>query len=128
PQAVLGVAQACTDPSAALAVAATYVVGFRAALAQHPLEATFAPEAPSLDLLEALDEDPPTAAAAVWHLDDGAVPDAVTEIVSRATAHPDAHFVKYTLACLDAAAWDRSHTRLYLGAAASLAGFWTGRR
>jgi len=34
-----------------------------------------------------------------------------------------AHYAKYTLACLDAAAADPSHTRLYL-AAAKLAGCW----
>ena len=32
--------------------------------------------------------------------------------------------MKYTLACLDAAATDRSHERLYLAAAASLVGWW----
>jgi hypothetical protein len=127
PQAVLGVADACADPSAALAVAATYVVGFRAALAQRPLVPAYAPEATGLPVQEALATSPATAAATVWHLAPPDLPAAVTEIVSRAAAQPDAHFVKYTLACLDAAAWDRSHARLYLSAAAHLAAFWTGQ-
>jgi hypothetical protein len=36
----------------------------------------------------------------------------------------DAHLVKYTLACFDAAAADPRHRRLFLTAAASLVGWW----
>ena len=38
--------------------------------------------------------------------------------------HHDAHFVKYTLACLHASDADPQSRRLYLAAAASLAGWW----
>ena len=48
----------------------------------------------------------------------------ITELVTRAALHHDAHYVKYTLACLDATAIDRTHERLYLAAAAKLAGYW----
>ena len=34
--------------------------------------------------------------------------------------------MKYTLACLDAAAADPRHRRLFLAAAASLVGWWAG--
>lgn len=123
PQAVLGLAHA-TDPNVALAVAATYVVGFRSALAVNELEPVFPTDDPGLPLEEALDAGPEIAAAAVWHLRDPDVPAVVSELVTRASIQRDAHLVKYTLACLDAAASDHSHQRLYLAAAASLVGWW----
>ncbi len=123
PQAVLGLA-GTVDPSTALAVASTYVVGFRSALAVNPLEPVFPTDDPGLALAEALDAGPAVAAAAVWHLPEPATADVVTELVTRASVQRDAHLVKYTLACLDAASTDRSHARLYLAAAASLNGWW----
>src|SRR5665811_2230851 len=42
PQAALGIAGHARDPNVALAVAATYVVGFRAALATRPLARAYA--------------------------------------------------------------------------------------
>ena len=41
-----------------------------------------------------------------------------------ACAHRDAHLVKYTLACLDAAAADPDAARLFHAGAASLLAFW----
>jgi hypothetical protein len=123
PQAVLGLTDA-TDPNVALAVAATYVVGFRSALAVNPLEPEFPTDDPGLPLEAALDAGPDVAAAAVWHgreLDPAKV---VGALATRASIQRDAHLVKYTLACLDAAATDRAHERLYLAAAASLVGWW----
>jgi hypothetical protein len=127
PQAVLGIASACSDPSAALAVAATYVVGFRAAMSVEPLATAYAPPDPSTDVMRALVETPTYAAAAVWHTPVSDVPRAVTALATYAATHPDAHLVKYTVACLDAAAWDRTHARVYLAAAGALAGYWAAR-
>jgi hypothetical protein len=127
PQAVLGIASACDDPSAALAVAATYVAGFRAAFAAEPLSTGYEPADPGLDVAHALLESPEDAAAAVWHSPSDALADAVTVLAGNAATHHDQHLVKYTLACLDAAAWDRTFARLYLAAAASLAGYWSAR-
>jgi hypothetical protein len=125
PQAALGVARWCSDPSVALAVAATYLVGFRAALAANPLEPTWAPCDPGMSLATALDVDPGQAGAAVWHSPADQVGSIVTLLATRAAVHHDAHLVKYTLACLDAATWDVDHARLYLSAAAALHGWWT---
>ncbi len=108
PQAVLGLA-GTVDPSMALAVASTYVVGFRSALAVNPLEPVFPTEDPRLPLPEAIDAGPTVAAAAVWHLPDLAMADVVGELATRASVQRDAHLVKYTLACVDAAATDRAH-------------------
>jgi len=125
PQAMLGIADACTDPTTAVAVAATFVLGFRASLATQPLLDTYTPEPTGIGIQDALAAGPDAAAATMWHAAPSEVPGMVTEIVTRAASHYDAHLVKYTLACLDAAAWDPPHGRLYLAAAASLGGFWT---
>jgi hypothetical protein len=124
PQAVLALAPGSLDASTALAVAATYVVAFRSALAQNPLTAEYAPADPGLPIPEALAGPPAVAAAAAWHLPVAEYPDLVGELATRASVHHDAHLVKYTLACLDAAAADPAHRRLYLSAAASLVGWW----
>jgi hypothetical protein len=124
PQAVLAVAGACRDPRRAVAVAATHVVGFRAALAARPLVDAYRPEPPDAGWPEALDAGPAVAAAAAWHTAGTDLEEVVTEVAGAAAVHPDAHLVKYTLACLDAAADDPSARRLYLAAAASLVGHW----
>ena len=124
PQAALGVAPWCADPTIALAVAATYVVGFRAALAHAPLDGRYAPPVPRADLVTALEDAPEEAAAAVWHAPSDRMAGIATTLASRAAVHRDAHLVKYTLACLDAAAWDRDSALLYLSAAAALHGWW----
>jgi hypothetical protein len=100
PQAVLGIADACADPVLPLAIAATFVVGFRAALGARSLQDDVAVEPPD---------------------------DTVTELVTFAATHRDAHLVKYTLACLDAAAWDPARRGLYLSAAARLGQYWRER-
>lgn len=123
-QAVLGVADTVADPGIALAIAATYVVGFRARLAREPLAPTFDGDDPLLDVPDAIDAGPALAAAAVWHAPSAARVEIESELATRASVHSDAHLVKYTLACFDAAADDPAHRRLYLSAAASLAGWW----
>lgn len=127
PQAVLGIADASGDPAAALAVAATYVVGFRSALAREPLRTDLEPDDPGIPMAEALDAGPVTASAAAWHLDANAQAALIGELVTRASVQRDAHLVKYTLASLDAAADDPTHRRLYLAAASSLVAWWSER-
>jgi hypothetical protein len=128
PQAVLGLGRSgVLDPRTTLAVAGTYVVGFRSLLAERPLVADFPHDDPGLALADAFAAGPDAAAAAVWHgldrdLDRRAV---IGELATRASIQRDAHLVKYTLGCLDAAADDRAHARLFLSAAASLVGWWT---
>lgn len=124
PQGVLGIAHACADPARAIAVAATHVVGFRATMGRRPLLSQPPDDQPAMTWRDALRAEPDVAAAAVWHATDTALPHVATELASRASMHRDAHYVKYTLACLDAAAYDPSHRRLYLAAAAALGGWW----
>jgi hypothetical protein len=108
-----------------VAVATTYVVGFRAALGQRALRVDFEPErGPTTDVVEAIELGPDEAAAAVWSAPERDTAEIVHELASRAAVHHDAHLAKYTLACFDAARHDPDRRRLYLAAAASLSSWW----
>jgi hypothetical protein len=125
PQAVMGIAGDGADPRVAAAVASTHVVGFRAALGQRSLVADYSPERPpTTDLTEGFVAGPDVAAAVAWHAPDEALDGIVAQLAANASQHHDAHLVKYTLACFDAADADPTERRLYLAAAASLAGWW----
>jgi hypothetical protein len=99
PQAVLVAAEHGADPDIAVAVAATYVLGFRATLGRVRIDPDRSPEP----------RDPT---------------DLEEELVVFGALHPDAHVAKYTLACFDAAEADPEARRLYLAAAAHLHEWW----
>ena len=125
PQAVMGLAGDGATPRTAVAVAATHVVGFRAALGRHQLVAEYAPDRPAIQALgEAIAAGPAVAAAFVWHAPESDFDEIVTTLATRASLHHDAHLVKYTLACFDAAGADADYRRLYLAASASLVAWW----
>ncbi|HEY5153952.1 MAG TPA: hypothetical protein VIJ47_04400, partial [Acidimicrobiales bacterium] len=125
PQAALGIAGQASDPSTAIAVAATYVLGFRATLGRVTLDPRWSP-APSgpTDVLDALRAGPAEAAAAVWHACADDLVAITARLATAAAVHPDAHLAKYTLACFDAAHADPGAGRLYLAAAAFLGAWW----
>ena len=60
PHAIFEIMPWLADRQRAAAVAATYVVGFRAAESAHPIDPDWAPEPTSTNLLDALDDDPPS--------------------------------------------------------------------
>jgi len=124
PQAALGCAPSLPDPSLALAVAASHVAGFRAAFAARDLCGAL-PEPLEGSLDDAIEAGPDDAARVAIGADPSVRSDLIAVLVSRAAAHTDAHYVKYTLACLDAAADDPASAGLYLAAAAKLAGYWS---
>jgi hypothetical protein len=105
PQAVLQMTHGTADSPAAVAVAATYVLGFRATLGTVALDPAAALPPPPL----------PTPGARI------------TQLATAAALHRDAHFAKYVLACFDASARDPSATDLYLAAAERLASYWHAR-
>lgn len=129
PQAALGLARAgWAAADAAVAVAATYVLGFRSTLGTVPVEPTWSPASPPADdVLGALEGPPADAAAAAWHADDAGRAAVVARLASWAAVHEDAHLAKYTLACFDAARDDPGAGRLYLAAAAHLNAWWRHR-
>ncbi len=111
PQAVLVAAAHGADPDLAVAVAATYVLGFRSTLGRVRLDPDWTPASR-------------TAAARVWSAGDEELGRIIDELVVYATVHPDAHLAKYTLACLDAAEADPEAARLFYAAAAHLQEWW----
>jgi hypothetical protein len=125
PHAILELLPWSRDRHRAAAIAATYVVAFRAALSSRALAANWAPEPVATSLLDALDAGPEVAAAAWYHAAEDARAAALPELAGRGACHPDAHVAKYTLACLCAASADPSERALYLAAAASLVGWWS---
>ena len=126
PQAVLGLARAgAADAERAIAVAATFVLGFRSTQGTVDVDPAWSPAAVG-DPLEALDGSTAEAAAGAWHADNGERAAVVARLASRAAVHEDAHLAKYTLACIDAARDDPGASRLYLAAAAHLSAWWRG--
>ena len=103
PQGVLALAANSRDRRAAIRIAATHVLGFRATLGRvaldphRPLPSISTPE--GTDALRAA-------------------------LAGNAVAHPDAHLAKYTLACFDAADRDPEAASLFLAAASYLRDWW----
>jgi len=127
-QAAIGIRHWLPDPVRAAAIAATYVVAFRAAEGAHAIDARFEPARPRGAAFAALDAEPSVAAGAVFHASDEDLDAIVPELAARGGSHPDAHMAKYTLACFDAAASDPAARRLYLAAAAYLGAWWAQPR
>jgi hypothetical protein len=127
PHAIFEIMPWLVERQRAVAVAATYVVGFRAAEGAHPVDLDWEPEPTATSLLGALDDEPGVAASAWYHAADAELEAALPELIGRAAIHEDAHVAKYTLACLAAAERDRTRRSLYLAAAASLAAWWGQR-
>jgi hypothetical protein len=121
-QAPLLVASAGSDPARAVFVAAAYLAAHWATQGEGHVDLDLVPPPTGAAVAEALDDSFAAAAAAAWHATD---PDATVAVLatSAATAH-DAHRVKYTLACIDAAAADPTHRSTYLAAAAYLNAWW----
>ena len=111
PQAALAAADAGADPDRAVAVAATYVLGFRAVQGRVRLDPTWTPA-------------PGSAAQRILGAAGSDLPALVDEIVTFGALHADAHVAKYTLACLDATAADPDAGSLFLAAAAHLHEVW----
>ena len=105
PQAVLGLAGSGVRPRTALAVASTYALGFRVASATVSLP----------PVIQTVARSRPAAVL-------------VAELTAAASVHQDAHLVKYTLACVHAAADDPEFAGLYLAAAEHLAEWWRAQR
>jgi hypothetical protein len=121
PQATLAVAPHTADPQRAVAVAATYVLGFRATQSNTALDPDWRPphSGGGGPLLE---RDGAEAIALAWHTDD---PSGVErELATYAATHPDAHLAKYTLACLHAAHTDPDAAAMFRAAATHLAVWW----
>ncbi|MDH3681148.1 MAG: hypothetical protein OEV40_14510 [Acidimicrobiia bacterium] len=125
PQAALGIARALDEPRHAVAVAATYVLGFRASLRSVVLALDHVPEPAEVPPEELVLAPPSTAAGAAWHAPPDRRPALWRALATHAAPHRDAHLAKYTLACLDATRADPGRHPLYLAAAAYLNAWWS---
>lgn len=129
PHGLLEIAALAPRPDDVLAVAATYVLGFRATLGAVALDPSWVPDrlGSGVDAVDALAGSPADAASAAWHAGGEDLARVTTALASYAAGHPDAHLVKYTLACLQLAVADAQMCRLYLAAAAYLGAWWRAR-
>lgn len=121
-QAPLLLATAGADPAVATFVSAAYLAAHWATQGRGTVDLDLVPPRTGSTLGAALLDAPLVAASAAWHADD--VEETVATLATAAAVAHDAHHVKYTLACLDAAATDPAATRLYLAAAAYLTAWW----
>ena len=124
PHGLLSVATLSSRPGDVLAVAATYVLAFRATQGAVDLDPHWAPAAPPVDTFAALDGPPDLAAAGAWHTIAGDRAEVASLLAGRAAAHEDAHLAKYTLACLQLADADPAFAHGFLAAAAFLGAWW----
>lgn len=111
PQGILATLRTSTTPSKTLALAATHVVGFRAALGSAPL-------AELVGHAGRIGSD-----ALVPGIDRPAL-DTLQAAIDFAAGHEDAHLTKYVVSCMDAARRGPVGAHQYLAAAVHLADWW----
>jgi hypothetical protein len=123
PQATLDTARRLPDTVRSIAVAATYVCGFRGTLSTTAIDPTWEPEPvdPGVALPRAT---PAEAAGLLWQATATDRPRLLQELIDGAGAAEDAHLAKYTEACLTAARDDPDAARLFHAAMAYLAAWW----
>jgi hypothetical protein len=104
--------------------ATTWVIGHRASLGNGDLNLQLQFPEPAWELSDALARSSSAAASAAWHASADERPAIVRRLATEAAIRSDAHLVKYTGACLDAALQDSQHANLFHAAAAYLCSIW----
>ncbi len=104
--------------------ATTWVIGHRATLGNGNLNLQLQFPQATWELSEALAHSPAAAASAAWHASPDERPAIVRRLATEAAIRSDAHLVKYTRACLDAAMQDPHCANLFHAAAAYLCSIW----
>jgi hypothetical protein len=124
PQAACGLSS--LHPSSKLGLATTLVwsTAYRTVLSSRRLDFQYRPKAVQVSLAEALHAGPDVAAARFYHADPSEFSAMQRLLASEASVRNDQHLVKYTRACFDMCGFDPPGARLYLAAAAKLAGLW----
>jgi hypothetical protein len=125
PQAILSLADVASDVTRVVRVAATHVLGFRAALGSARLQYPYIPERRTGDAV--LQRDPADAAAVAFNAAGDQRQSIRALLIEHAAAHVDSHLAKYTMACLMAADRDPEESALYLAAAVYLGAWWDRR-
>jgi hypothetical protein len=122
PQGVLTLAAVAADQRAAIRVAATHVLGFRATLGTADLEPGRLLPPPTTG--SSSGANPAEAASIAFDTPVEAAGLLRAALAGHAVGHVDSHLAKYTLACFDAADRDPEAAPLYLAAAAYLGAWW----
>jgi hypothetical protein len=104
--------------------AAIWVMAIRASHGNGNLKPLPELEHVEMDLTEALLHSPRAAASVAWFARQEERPRIEQTIATEAAIRNDAHLVKYTWACLDAAVQDPTHAPLFHAAAAYLCSVW----
>ncbi len=104
--------------------AAIWVMAIRASQGNGNLKPLPELERIDMDLTEALVHSPRAAASVAWFALPDERPRIEQTIATEAAIRNDAHLVKYTWACLDAAVQDPAHAPLFHAAAAYLCSIW----
>ena len=124
PQAILANADLSNEPARLVMIAATHVLAFRATLGKNVIHAAWRPPQVRVAIDDISDLAPDEAASVAYFTPASMQPDLRTHLASFAAVHEDAHLVKYTLACFDAARDDPEAAPLFLAAAAFLGSWW----
>ena len=126
PQAAWLSASYTQEPLHSMALAGSFVVALRRGLAKQDWNPPQIErrERSADDLHVALRHGPEEAQAVGLEMRPEEMRAAFAGLAVMATSRSDAHLVKYTLACIDAAALDPSSDSLYLAAAAKLNALW----
>lgn len=121
PRGLLQNADASSNHRALVAVAATHVLASRAILSSRTI--TENPPSPTNEVsIERAD--PASASSIAFHANISRHKEIMNTLANNAARHHDAHLVKYTLACFEAAAIDTVAAPLFLAAAAYLGAWW----
>lgn len=104
--------------------AATWVMAIRASHGNGNLKPLPELEHVDMDLTEALLHSPRAAASVAWFARQDERRKVGQVIATEAAIRNNAHLVKYTWSCLDAAARDSAHAPLFHAAAAYLCSIW----
>lgn len=127
PQAAWALGRIYSDPSSrrqAAQTAATWVIALRAAYGDGDLDTDPEIRPVEMDITEALYDSPEAAASTAWHAEPEERPRLVRVLATEAALRIDAHLVKNTRACLDAARMHPEQAHLYHAAAAYLCSIW----
>lgn len=126
PQAAWMLVHEGGNPSRCMALAASFVVALRRGVGRVAWDmpttkpATFDSRA----LLAALNESPKAAVATALAVGAHDINETFRLLATAASVRTDAHLIKYTLACFDAARSDQQHAAIYAAAAAKLNAIW----
>ena len=121
PQGLLHNRDASSNHHALIAVAATHVLANRAIHGRVAINVDAPAKTSQKNLANA---DPVSAASIAFHAPSGTRTEIMVELATYALTHEDAHLVKYTLACFEAAANDGDAAPVFMAAAAYLGAWW----